>query len=157
MDNYNQPQKKTALTATFEVTYQAGELTAIGLKDGKEIARQSLKTTGKPAQLKITVEENNYLGIKNELVYFNIEVLDESGLLVPDSAIPVEFEISGGGKLQAVANENPAEMHSFQQPQVNSYRGKCQLIVRKDETGNEIKVSAKSEGLKPASSPAMDR
>jgi len=149
MDNYNQPLKKTALTATFDVTYETGELTAIGIKDGKEIVRQSLKTAGEPAQLKITSEENSFEGINNELVYFNIEVLDENGLLVPNATIPVEFEISGGGRLQAVGNENPAEMHSFQQPQVNSYRGKCQLIVRKDKTGAAIQVTAKSEGLTP--------
>ena len=141
--------KETKLTARFEVPYQPGELVAIGFKDGKEIARQSLKTAGKPAQLKITSEENNFEGINNELVYFNIEVLDENGLLVPNAAIQVEFEVSGGGKLQAVASENPAEMQSFQQPQVNSYRGKCQLIVRKDKSGAAIQVTAKSEGLTP--------
>ncbi len=142
--------ESTKLTAIFDVPYEPGELTAIGLKDGKEIVRQSLKTAGKPAQLKITSEVNNFEGIKNELVYYNIEVLDENGLLVPDAAIPVEFEISGGGKLQAVASENPSEMQSFQQPWVKTYRGKCQLIVRKDETGTAIQVAAKSEGLTPA-------
>jgi beta-galactosidase len=149
MENYNQPRAITALVAKFDVPFESGELTAIGLKEGKEIVRQSLKTAGKPAQLKITAEENNYSGIKNELVYYNIEVLDENGLLVPDAAIPVEFEISGGGKLQAVASENPSEMQSFQQPRVKTYRGKCQLIVRKDETGTAIQVAAKSEGLTP--------
>ncbi|MDO8952224.1 MAG: hypothetical protein Q7U86_06330, partial [Draconibacterium sp.] len=67
--------------------------------------------------------------------------------LVPNAEIPVEFEISGGGKLQAVASENPKEMHSFQQPSVKTYRGKCQLILRLAETGGEIAVTAKSEGL----------
>lgn len=142
--------EESKLTVQFEVPYQPGELIAVGLKEGKEIIRQSLKTTGKPAQLKISVEENTFPGIESDLVYFNIEVLDENGVLVPNARIPVEFEIIGGGKLQAVANENPKEMHSFQQPQVNSYRGKCQLIVRKDKSGAAIQVTAKSEGLKPA-------
>jgi len=70
-------------------------------------------------------------------------------LLVPNAEIPVEFEISGGGKLQAVASENPHEMQSFQQPRVKTYRGKCQLMIRKDKTGGEIQVTAKSEGLQP--------
>jgi beta-galactosidase len=143
--------EESKLTAHFEVPYQPGELVAVGLKEGKEIIRQTLKTTDKPAQLKISVEQNAFPGIESDLVYFNIEVLDKDGLLVPNAHIPVEFEIKGGGKLQAVANENPKDMHSFQQPQVNSYRGKCQLIVRKDKTGSEIKVTAKSDGLKSAS------
>jgi beta-galactosidase len=135
------------LTAQFEVPYQPGELVAIGLKNGKETVRQTLKTAGKPAQLKITAEENSFQGVETDLVYFNIEVLDENGLLVPNAEIPVDFEISGGGKLQAVASENPKEMQSFQQPRVKTYRGKCQLILRKDETGAAIRVTVKSEGL----------
>ena len=41
---------ETKLTARFELEYQPGELVAIGFKDGKEVERQSLKTTGKPAK-----------------------------------------------------------------------------------------------------------
>jgi beta-galactosidase len=139
--------EETKLTARFDVPYQSGELVAIGLKDGKEVVRESLKTTGKPAQLKISAEENSFPGVENDLVYFNIEVLDENDLLVPDAEIPIEFEITGGGKLQAAGSENPKEMHSFHQPRVNTFRGRCQLILRLDETGSEIQVTAKSEGM----------
>jgi len=141
--------ESTKLTAQFEVPYQPGELVAIGLKSGRETVRQTLKTTGNPAQLKITAEENSFPEVETDLVYFNIEVLDENGFLVPDSEIPVDFEISGGGKLQAVASENPKGMQSFQQPRVKTYRGRCQLILRLVGTGEEIMVTAKSEGLQP--------
>ena len=141
--------EETNLTAKFNVPYQPGELVAIGLNDGKEVVRQTLKTTGKPAQLKISAEANTFPGVQNDLAYFNIEVLDENGLLVPDAEIPVEFEISGGGKLQAVASENPREMKSFQQPWVKTWRGRCQLILRLSDEVGEINVLAKSKGLKP--------
>jgi beta-galactosidase len=77
-------------------------------------------------------------------------VVDENGNLVPNAKIPVEFIIQGKCHLQAVGNGNPKEMKSFQQPHVNSYRGKCQLIVRSCQDGDEIVVSANSDGLKPA-------
>ena len=149
MENYNQPRLIKALVAKFDVPYEPGELVAIGFTDGKEVARQTLKTAGNPAKLKISAEENSFSGVEADLVYFNIEVQDENGLLVPNAGIPVEFEISGGGKLQAVASENPHEMQSFQQPLVKTFRGKCQLIVRKDKTGAAIQITAKSEGLQP--------
>ncbi len=140
--------KTNALTARFEVPYQPGELVAIGINNGKEIARQSLKTTGKPAQLKITSEHETVSADANDLAYFNVEVLDKNGLLVPNAAIPIEFDITGNCELQAVGNGNPADMKSFQSPVVNSFRGKCQLIVRSREDSDEIIVRAKSEGLK---------
>ncbi len=141
--------EETKLTAKFTVPYRAGELVAVGLSGGKEVARQVLKTTGSPAKLKITAERKTVLANKNDLAYFNVEVLDENGLLVPDAKIPVEFDVRGSYKLQAVGNGNPTDMKSFQQPKVNSFRGRCQLIVRSGEVG-EISVLAKAKGLKSA-------
>lgn len=138
---------ETKLTARFEVPYQAGELVAIGLMKEKEIVRQVLKTVGKPCELAITAEEENVSASGNDLAYFNIEVRDENGLLVPDVEVPVVFLVQGNGKLQAVGNGNPTDMKSFKQPYVKTYKGKCQLIVRPDREQGEIIVSAHSDGL----------
>ncbi len=143
---------QTKLTAAFDVPYQPGELTAIGLKNGKEVARQTLKTAGKPSQLKVTAERDTIAANGNGLAWFNLEVLDENGLPVPNAEIPIEFVIEGNCKLQAVGNGNPTDMKSFQQPSVKTFRGKCQLIVRSGEGGGEISVLAKSDGLKSGSS-----
>ena len=136
-----------ALTARFEVPYQPGELVAVGLKNGKEVVRQSIKTTGKPSRLKITAERDTVCASITDLAYFNVEVVDEEGMIVPNAEIPVEFNIQGTCKLQAVGNGNPEDMKSFQWPEVKTFRGRCQLIVRSGEKGNEMKVSAKAEGL----------
>jgi len=106
-----------------------------------------LQTTGDPTQIKITSEKNQVKASPDCLAYFNIEVLDENGLRIPNATIPIDFEIEGGYKLQAVANGNPSDMKSFQSPHVNTFRGRCQLIVRSSKKEGEIKVTAKSEGL----------
>lgn len=137
----------TRLTANFTVPYEAGELTVIGLTDGKEVGEKSLYTTGKSYQLRIIPEIKIIEASKNELAYFNIEVLDEQGLIVPYAEIPVVFNIQGKCKLQAVGNGNPIGMKSFQQPYIKTYKGRCQLIVRSCENEGKIIVSAKSEGL----------
>ncbi len=135
----------TKLTAHFEVPYQSGELTAIGISEGREVTRQVLKTTGKPFSVRVTPEKEALSSTVDDLAYFRIEILDENGWVVPDAQLPVALEITGG-QLQAVGNDNPADMHSFQQPLVNSYRGKCQVIVRLGKPG-EINLTATSGGL----------
>ncbi len=137
----------TKLTATFDVPYQPGEITAIGLLKGKEIARQSLITTGKPARLNVVAERDSVMTSYSDLAYFNVQVLDENGLPVPDAEVPVEFNIEGAGTLQAVENGNPTDMKSMQQPQVNTFRGQCQLIVRPGTKPGVITVTATSAGL----------
>ena len=138
---------ETKLTARFDVPYQPGELVAIGLKNGQETARQILKNAGKPARLKLTAERETVSASYGDLAYFNVEVLDENGLLVPYAEIPVEFSIEGIGTLQAVGNGNPTDMKSFQQPRVKTFRGKCQVIVRSSEKPGEISVTARSKEL----------
>jgi len=140
---------ETNLTAHFNVPYQPGELTAIGLTNGKETTRQTLETAGKPYALKIEAERDTITANINELAYFNVKVVDENGILVPNAVVPVKFEIQGSGRLQAVTNGNPTDMKSFQQPNVNTYRGRCQLIVRSSGSKGEIAVKAASEKLKP--------
>jgi beta-galactosidase len=136
---------KTKLTAQFDVPYQPGELVAVGISGGKEVARQVLKTAGKPYQIKVTPEKEKVDFRSDDLAYFNIEIQDEKGQTVPNVQIPINFEISSG-KLQAIANSNPRDMHSFQQPKVNAFRGKCQVIVRVEKPG-AILVRAKGEGI----------
>lgn len=138
---------ETNLTACFEVCYESGELLAIGLKKGKEIVRQVLRTTGSPAIIKVYAEQDTVVATGCDLAYFNIEIQDKDGLYVPNAVVQVEFSIEGKGSLQAVGNGNPSDMKSFQRPRVETFRGKCQLIVRPDKQQGKIIVSARSKGL----------
>ena len=137
-----------ALVARFEVPFQPGELLAVGIKDGKEVDRQRLRTSEEPAALRITAEKPVAVPGGRELAYFNVEVVDEKGSLVTNAVIPIEFDIAGQGSLLAVANGNPNEMKSFQQPGVNTFRGRCQVIVRTGKEEGDIKVIAKSNRLR---------
>ncbi len=140
------------LTAVFQVPYHAGALVAIGLNGGKEVCRKMLKTTGTPYQLKITAEEERIPASSDELAYFNVEVLDQEGQLVPTADLPVDFNIIGSCKMKAAGNANPTDMQSFLFPRTHTFRGRCQLIVRSCESGETIRVTAKSEGLVMAES-----
>jgi beta-galactosidase len=140
----------TKLTAKFEVPYQPGELVAVALSKGQEVARQSLKTTGKSASLRIKPEQDKIPASPENLAYFNIEVVDENGQTVPDASPAINFKIGRGYKLQAVANGKPDEMQSFQKPEIKSWQGRCQLIVRSSDKAGKITVEATSPGLKSA-------
>lgn len=137
----------TRLTAEFEVPYEAGELVAVGLEDGEEVERKSLKTTGKPYQLRLTAERSIISADHGDLAYFNVEVLDEQGILVPEAEVPVTFTIEGECQLQAIGNGNPTDMKSFQQSRVTTFRGRCQLIIRSTGHPGSIIVKVVSEGL----------
>jgi beta-galactosidase len=139
---------ETKLTATFEVPYEAGELKAIALKDGKDVETKVLKTTGKPAKIKLTADRSELKASRNDLSYVTVEVIDENGALVPNANLPIQFKVEGAGELAAVENGNPADMKSFRAPGVTSFNGRALVILRPSGTSGEINLKAESANLR---------
>jgi beta-galactosidase len=142
--------EKTKLTATFEVPYEAGELKAIALKDGKEMETKMLKTTGTPVKIKLTADRPELKASRNDLAYVTVEVVDEAGAVVPNASSPIQFKVEGDGELAAVENGNPGDMKSFRVPQLTSFKGRGLVIIRPTGTSGEIKLTAESAGLASA-------
>jgi len=159
--NYNEDKRtgdynmkfipKTQLTAQFEIPYEAGELKAIGLVDGKEVVSKILKTAGAPKKLVLTVDRNKIKADRNDLAYVTVEVADENGNIIPNANIPVNFTIEGDGELAAAGNASPNQMTSFKQPKCKLYQGKAIVILRPSRKSGNINLKAESSGLIPAS------
>jgi len=138
---------ETKLTATFEVPYEAGELKAVALKDGKEVETKTLKTTGKPAKIKLIADRSDLKASRNDLAYVTVEVVDEAGAMVPNANVPIQIKVEGAGELAAVENGNPADMKSFRAPQVTSFNGRALVILRPTGKAGEMKLKAESANL----------
>jgi len=141
------PYSPGALTAIFEVPYTAGTLTAYALENGKVIDSFLLSTTGKVEKLKLIADRNVIKASKNDLSYITVEVADGKGNVVPDAALPVQFEITGPGKIVGVANGDPKDASSMKQPVKNAYKGKCLVIVQPNGSAGKIVLRAKATGL----------
>jgi beta-galactosidase len=147
----NVDQEKS-ITATFEVPYEPGTLVARCFDDGRETASQTLKTTGKPAAIRLVADRTKIRPDRNDLSYVRAEIIDSNGDIVPDADdIMVSFEVTGNGKVAGVGSGNPGDMSSFQQPRKKSYHGICLAIIRPETTPGKISVRATAEGLKEAS------
>lgn len=133
--------------AIFEVPYQQGELTAIAIENGKEIGRKVLKTAGGPDAIRLVADRDQLASDRNDLSFIKIEVVDKDGLLVPTSSIHLNLEVTGNGELIASGNANPADMESVNSSLIRTYNGKAQAVIRALNTGGDIKLSVKSDGL----------
>lgn len=147
----NVDQEKT-ITATFDVPYEPGTLIARCFDNGKETASQTLKTTGKPAAIRLVADRNPIRADRNDLSYVMTEIIDAAGNVVPDADdIIVNYEVTGSGRVAGVGNGNPRDMSSFQKPEKKAYQGICLAIIRPETGPGKITVSAKAAGLKEAS------
>jgi len=142
-----QTSDKTRLTAKFTVPYSPGELKAIGIINGKEVATKMFKTAGKPSHLVLTSDRAHINADRNDLAYVSVEVRDKDENLVPNTHITVKFTVSGGGELLASGNAAPDDMHSFRKPECKTFNGKCLAIIRPYAKAGSIKVNAEAAGL----------
>lgn len=141
-----------SITATFEVPYEAGTLVARCFDDGKETASETIKTTGKPAAIRLVADRTKINANRNDLSYIMAEIIDAEGNIVPDADNTiVNFEITGKGKIAGVGSGDPRDMSSFQQPKRKTYQGICLAIIQPETMPGKIIVKATAEGLKGAS------
>jgi beta-galactosidase len=140
----------TKLRAEFDVTYAPGELKAIALSGGRQIAELTFKTVGKPAQLRLKADRQSIRLDRNDLAYVTMEVVDQAGDLVPDATVPVTFTVSGPGELAALGTANPKDVESFRQPRLRTFHGKALAIIRPTRSAGSATLQVQAEGLVPA-------
>jgi beta-galactosidase len=138
----------TKLKATFDVPYEPGELRAVALENGREIAMKTLKTTGEPAEIRLTADRNPIRADRNDLTYITVEVVDEFGQVVTDAAVQVELTLKGNGELIGSGNACPYDMESFGNRVIKTYRGKALAIVRPFAKAGTIRMKASAGRLK---------
>jgi beta-galactosidase len=142
--------RSTEFMAHWNVPYQAGELRAVGYSGGKAIRYSTLRTAGKPANLKLSADHKQLAADGEDLSYITVQVCDSNGLRNPKANNLIRFKIAGPGTIIAVGNANPMSLESFQLPERKAWRGKCLVIIKTKRNAGSIELEAFANGMKPA-------
>jgi len=126
--------------------YEAGTLKVVGYKDGNEYVTKTIQTPGRASYLKIKLDT---LGRKfeadgSDILVAYAQVFDKNGTLVKDSLGEVTFSITGPAKIygdKAGINANPMFIET----------GEAPILIQAGTLPGQIKLTAKSKGLKSAS------
>ena len=133
------------------VKYEPGVLEVVVCKNGKEWARDRVKTTGAPAQLVLKAEGSSIVADGEDVCYLNVSVRDLEGLVVPNAKMPVRFSVEGPGEIVATDNGDETDFDDFRKPSRKTFNGWAQVIVRaRAGQSGTIRVTAAAEGLASA-------
>lgn len=115
----------------FDVPYEAGQIEVVAYDaNGKEAARESIRTAGEPHHLKaVWANQREY---PEELCYITLRVEDKDGNICPAAANLIRYE---GDGFVATANGDAACLDSFVQPEMHAFAGQCTFIVRRGSKG----------------------
>ena len=110
-----------------------------------------MKTAGAPAAIQLTPDRTKLDASGDDLCYLVVEAVDADGNLCPLADNSIEFEVDGPATIAGVGNGDPLSLEDYQANKRKLFYGKALLIVRADEgQGGEVTITAKSEGLEPA-------
>lgn len=92
----------------WKVSYQPGELKAVGYTGGKASMETIVATTGPAAQLALDAHVNELAAGSPDVAVINVSVRDNEGRVMPLADNLLHFSISGPGKIIGVGNGNPS-------------------------------------------------
>lgn len=144
----NAPDAKKRNTLFWKgVSFEPGEITAIARKDGKEVARQKLETTGKAVGLMMETENAAWKADGMDLQYVKVYAVDSKGRKVPTAADELTFEVSGPARLIAVDNGDHASDELFSGNKTVLHKGFAMAILRSERTAGTVILKVTAAGL----------
>ena len=115
----------------FDVPYKKGKIEVVAYDaNGKEAARESICTAGKPHHLEVICANESEK--PEELCYMTIRVVDKKGNLCPFADNLITYK---GDGFVAAANGDAACLDSFVEPKMHAFAGQCTFILKKGYNG----------------------
>lgn len=139
--------RSTRYMATWNVSFQEGELRAVGYDKSKQVNSSVLSTAGEPAQIKLTADRESIIADGQDLAYVTVQLVDVNGIINPKAENLVKFEIEGPGSIIGVGNANPVSLESYVLPQRKAWQGRCMVIVKSNGQKGKIILKATAGGL----------
>jgi len=120
------------------LTWQAGELKAIGFFVGSSVVQHVRKTPGEVKTIKIEFElKRPPIADGEELFFVYAKLVDQNGTVVPTANPSVRFEVQGPAKIRS-----PEE--------ITAEAGIATALLQVGSTAGKITVQVTSDGVPPA-------
>lgn len=134
-----------------DVVYRDGNILAVARKDGKEVARHKVETTGKPVRLVIEADNDAWKADGTDLQHIRVFAVDGRGRRVKTAVGEVTCAVTGGdAELVAMGSGN----HYSNEPNItdrrNLFNGSVLAILRAGETPSTVTFTASCPGMKSA-------
>ena len=141
---------KDASPINWKVPFQAGILKAVASTDGKEVANDIVRSSGKPVKIRLSTDHTTLGQSFDEVATVEIQLLDENDTIVPNAEDLIQFSLSGPGKIIAVDSGSVMSIEPFQASERKAFQGRAIAIVRATASGS-MALTAKVAGLPDAS------
>lgn len=134
----------------FKMRYQPGTLKVVGIEGNQVVESFEIKTAGKPSGIRLSADRTRIRANGQDLSFIGVEVVDESGVVCPQSDVPVKYSLDGPGTIAAIGSGDLSARDSYAANPRSVFQGRALLVVRSSESSGAIVVKASSPNLSPA-------
>lgn len=134
---------------SWTLPFEAGELKAVGLKDGKPVAEFKLETADAAAGIELKRVATGKDGVE-QVAFF---VVDAHGRRVPDAAQKLRFEPVGPLEILGIGNGNLADVDDPRDAEHAAFEGRGLAILRRTDSNTSARLRVSAPGLASAELP----
>lgn len=139
------------LTLDTVLDYAPGELTAVAYdENGTPKARDSVRSFGDTAELKLTAENSVFRANGTDLMFIDIDACDRDGVFVANANNRVTVNVEGAGRLIGLDNGDSTDYDEYKGISRRLFSGKLLAIIAATDKSGEVVVKVSSEGLPDA-------
>lgn len=133
-------------TASYEITYEPGELLAVSYRNGKETGRHVLYTADSEVQMQVQCEGTTLNADGADLAFVTVKLTDTKGIENLNAEKEITVTVEGAGTLQGFGNADPRAIGSYDDTTWKTYDGYVMAVIRAGTKAGEITVRFDAEG-----------
>jgi beta-galactosidase/beta-glucuronidase len=135
---------------SWDIPYESGALSAVGMNAASAVAVDRLCTTGTPAKLSAESDSSHLTVDKEEVAHISVSIVDAAGNVVMDDDREVRWTIEGPGQLLGIENGDHASHEDYRAPHHRTFRGRQLGYLRATSPNATIKINVQAPGLDAA-------
>jgi len=120
---------------------------AIAYKDGREVARDTLRAHGPASKVEITTDRQALKADGQDLSHIILKLFDSKGVEAQADNRMITVSVEGEGRLRRVDSGDMRREVSFSGNSVKTYFGKALIVVQSTRNPGLIKVIIQVEGF----------
>lgn len=134
----------------WRLRFEPGEVRVISRKNGRIIKERTIRTAGAPDHIRLIPNKTIIKADGKSLSFVSVEIVDKDGNLCPFAENSMFFSLEGQATIAGVDNGSQMSLERFQANNRKAFFGRCLVVVRSGKIPSQIKLTAKSATLKPA-------
>lgn len=135
----------------FETVYEEGKVEAVSYKNGIEVSRDFIESSGKPCKIVLVPEKTQMSADGHDVVYVSVDVLDENDKPVTDAEVILSAAVDGEGVLAGFGTGRPVTEEIYSDYNTITFGGHATAVLRSGYEKGVVHLKVSASGLNDAS------